>query len=403
MSPSPADGVRFDLALPARVWFGAGRAADIPVATADMASRVFVTTGSDPGRHRSLLHEMADVGLRVETFPAAGEPTVEVARAATERAREHGSEAVVAIGGGSTLDLGKAVAMLLANGGDPLDYLEVIGRGNPITEPSRPLLLAPTTAGSGSEVTSNAVLGSPEHRVKVSLRSPLMLARLAVVDPLLTLGAPPATTAASGLDALTQCLEPYVSRMANPASDAFARAGLARAARALRRVVADGSDVSAREDMAVGSLMGGLALSNAKLGAVHGIAGPFGGMFDSPHGAVCAALLAPVMSANVRAMRERDADSPALPRYRELARVLTGDPGATFEDGLAWVRGTVDALGVPGLSTYGLQLGTGPGDADSADLTDLVTRSLRSSSMKGNPITLTREETADVVRSAAAW
>ena len=363
-----------------------------------MATRVFLCTGSDPGRHRSLLESMAEVGLSVQTYSASGEPTIDVARAATEAAREHRSAAVVAIGGGSILDLAKAVAMLLANGGDPMDYIEVIGRGAPIARRSVPLVLTPTTAGSGSEVTSNAVLGSPEHRVKVSLRSPLMLAHLAVVDPLLTLSAPPATSAASGLDALTQCLEPYVSRMANPVSDAFATQGLRRGARSLLPVLADGSDVSAREGMALCSLMGGLALSNAKLGAAHGIAGPFGGMFDSPHGAVCAALLGPVMDVNIRAMRERDADNPALARYDEVARLLTDDPAATAEDAVRWVRSLVAQLKVPGLATYGFQPGPG---GDGPELHDLVARSLRSSSMKGNPVTLTEGEVAEVVRAAA--
>src|SRR5207245_3337075 len=163
-------------------------------------------------------------------------------------AREHGADVVAAVGGGSVIDLGKAVAMLLGNGGDPLDYLEVIGAGRKITRPSVPLVAVPTTAGTGAEVTANAVLASPAHRVKASLRSPTMLPRVALVDPLLTLGCPPHVTAVSGLDALTQCLEPLVSVRANPVTDGLSREGLRRAGRGLRRAHADGSDTGARTD-----------------------------------------------------------------------------------------------------------------------------------------------------------
>jgi alcohol dehydrogenase class IV len=308
-----------------------------------------------------------------------GEPTVDSARAAVAAAREFGADVVVGIGGGSPLDLGKAVAVLLANGGDPLDYLEVVGRGQPFTRPAVPCVAVPTTAGTGSEVTANAVLTSPEHRVKASLRSPLMLPRVALVDPLLTLGCPPAVTASSGLDALTQCLEPYVSVRGNPVTDGLAREGLRRAGRSLRRAYADGSDVDARTDMALCSLLGGLALANAKLGAVHGFASAIGGVADVPHGLACAALLVPVTAANI----SRCEGQPVLQRYVDVARLLTGDPAATELDGLAWLRGTVVRLNVPRLSDYGL----GPGDADA-----IVARAAKAGSTQGNPVVLTEEE-----------
>jgi alcohol dehydrogenase class IV len=209
-------------------------------------------------------------------------------------------------------------------------------------------------------VTRNAVLGSPEHRVKVSLRSPLMLPRLAVVDPELTYHLPPAITASTGLDALTQVLEPYVSNKPNPLVDSLCREGLRRAARSLRRAYEHSDDPPAREDMAVVSLFGGLALANAKLGAVHGFAGPFGGMFSAPHGAICAALLPHVMAVNVQALRDRQPESEALQRYNEVAQILTGRPGAVAADGVAWVQALVQALHVPGLATYGLTPGDFP-------------------------------------------
>ena len=340
---------------------------------ASLGTRALVCTGSDPDRHAALLDTLT-VPFRVS--PVDGEPTVDAARSATAAAREYGADVVVAIGGGSPLDLGKAVAVLLANGGDPLDYLEVVGRGQPFTRPAVPGVAVPTTAGTGSEVTANAVLASPEHRVKASLRSPLMLPRVALVDPLLTLGCPPGVTASSGLDALTQCLEPYVSVRANPVTDGLAREGLRRAGRSLRRAYADGSDVDARTDMALCSLLGGLALANAKLGAVHGFASAIGAAADVPHGLACAALLVPVTAANISRCED-------VQRYVDVARLLTGDPAATEVDGLAWLRETVALLNVPPLSEYGL----GPADADA-----IVARAATAGSTQGNPVVLTDEE-----------
>lgn len=193
----------------------------------------------------------------------------------------------------------------MANGGDPLDYAEVIGHGRPLERRSLPLIAIPTTAGTGAEVTRNAVIGSPEHRVKVSLRSPLMLPEVAIVDPELTRDLPPALTASTGLDALTQLIEPLVSCRTNPLTDALCRSGIQRAARSLRRAVEHGEDLVAREDMSLASLFSGLALANAALGAVHGLTGPLGGMFEASHGALCASLLPAVMEANVRALRHR--------------------------------------------------------------------------------------------------
>src|SRR5262252_1129731 len=336
---------------------GAGRAADLPGVLAGLGSRVLVCTGADPARHDALL---AGLELPAAVFPVAGEPTVDLARAGAAAAREHGADVVVAIGGGSVIDLGKAVAILLGNGGDPLDYLEVVGAGKKITRPAVPCVAVPTTAGTGAEVTANAVLASPAHRLKASLRSPLMIPRVALVDPQLTVSCPPPVTAASGLDALTQCLEPFVSVRANPLTDGLAAEGLRRAAAGLRAAYADGGDLGARADMAMCSLLGGMALANAKLGAVHGLAGVVGGTAAVPHGVACAALLAPVVEANVRALRSGQPGGPALDRYAEAARLLTGSPAASVDDGLAWIRETVSLLAVPGLAAFGI----GPEHAD---------------------------------------
>jgi alcohol dehydrogenase class IV len=267
----------------------------------------------------------------------------------------------------------------------------VIGAGKPIVQPAAPHIAIPTTAGTGAEVTRNAVLESPEHRVKVSLRSPLMLPRVALVDPELTRRLPPALTASTGLDALTQLIEPYVSVAANPLTDALCLEGLKRAGRALRQAYEHGDDAAAREDMALASLFGGLALANAKLGAVHGFAGVLGGMFHAPHGAICACLLPHVMAANGRALQERQPDSPALSRYAEIARVLTGNPQAGAGDGIAWVQALVAALQVPPLSAYGVTRQAVPA---------VVEQTALASSTKGNPVELTPDELAAILTRA---
>ncbi len=377
---TPEAGATFEFATATRIVFGAGRAAGLPALVAGLGSRALVCTGSRPDRHAGLI---AALGTPTAVFAVPGEPTVDTARAAAAAAREHGADVVVAIGGGSAIDLGKAVAALLVSGADPLDHLEIVGRGLPVTAPTAPLVAVPTTAGTGSEVTSNAVLAVPEHGLKASLRSPLMLPRVALVDPLLTLGCPPAVTAASGLDALTQCLEPFVSIRANSLTDGFAREGLRRASTGLRQAYSDGGDLAARTDMALCGLLGGLALANAKLGAVHGLAGVVGGAVDAPHGMACAALLAPVVEANLHALRTRRPDSPALARYAAAARLLTGYPQASAADGVAWIRETVTALGVPPLRAYGLR-------ADDAD--QIAAKAARASSTQGNPVPLDGDE-----------
>jgi alcohol dehydrogenase class IV len=380
--------VSFEFATAGRIVVGPGRAQELPGVLASLGSRVLVVTGADPARHGGLL---ASFRLPAAVFPVSAEPTVELARAAVAAARQHGADVIAAIGGGSVIDTGKAAAMLLGNGGDPLDYLEVVGSGQPITQPSVPCVAVPTTAGTGAEVTANAVLAVPSHRVKASLRSPLMIPRVALVDPLLTVSCPPPVTAASGLDALTQCLEPFVSAQATPLTDGLAREGLRRAGSGLRAAYADGSDVAARSEMAVCSLLGGISLANAKLGAVHGLAGVIGGTADVPHGMACAALLAPVIEANVRAARSVPSAAGVLERYTEAARLLTGQSAAVIGDGLAWIRETLTLLSVPGLATFGLR----PQQAD-----DIAAQALVSSSMKGNPVPLSQADLKAIVLQA---
>jgi len=280
---------------------------------------------------------------------------------------------------------------LSTNGGEPLEFLETVGKGRAITVPSLPFIAVPTTAGTGSEVTRNAVLGSPEHGVKASLRSPLMLARVAVVDHELTYGLPSAITAYTGLDALTQLIEPYVSSRENPLVDAICIEGIRRVASALRRAYHNGSDQDARRDMSLGSLFGGLALANAGLGVVHGFAAPLGGQWKAPHGALCAALLPHGMAANVAALRARAPQHPVLERYANIACLLTGRNGASAQDGIDWVCALCTELNIPALRVWGIT---------AADLAGVVEKAGKASSMQANSLPLTEEELMAVVRAA---
>jgi alcohol dehydrogenase class IV len=384
--------MHFEFATATRIIFGTGVLHEAGALAKEFGSRALVVTGRDSSRAEKLLALLRAAGVDTKTFSVAGEPELSTVEQGTELAKTGRCELVIGFGGGSVLDTAKAIAAMLSNDGGLLDYVEIIGRSQALTKPSVPFVAIPTTAGTGAEVTRNAVLASPEHKVKVSLRSPLMLAKVALIDPELTYNLPPALTASTGLDALTQLIEPFVCLRANPLTDGLCMEGLRRAARSLRVAFNDGQNKSAREDMATASLFGGLALANAGLGAVHGFAGPMGGMFPAaPHGAICAALLPHVVSTNIAALRRRTPDSGALRRYEEVARLLTGDTSATADDGVKWVRQLTGDLEIPRLGTYGIK---------SEHVTDLVKKATQASSMKANPIVLTPGELADTLRQA---
>jgi alcohol dehydrogenase class IV len=384
--------MQFEFATADRIIFGIGSVAQVIPAAAEHGSRAFLVHGRSVERSAPVRDGLAAAGLEPVGFAVDAEPTTDLLLDACSRAREAKCNVVVGVGGGSVLDTAKAVSALLTNRGDLFDYLEVIGRGQSLQARAAPCIAVPTTAGTGAEVTRNAVLDVPGKGVKVSLRSPLMLPALAVVDPALTLGVPPALTSSTGLDAFTQLLEAYVSNRANPITHALCREGLARAARSLRAAFENGNDLAAREDMSLASLFGGLALANAKLGAVHGFAGPLGGMLHAPHGAVCAALLPHTVAMNVRALQDRDPANPALLRYEEVARLLCGRAKAGADDAAEWIARLCRDLAVPSLADLGM----------SPDLFDeAIAKAQRSSSMKGNPIELTPPE-LEILLAAAS-
>jgi len=382
--------VAFEFATAGRIVFGSGSCASVGGIVAEQGRRVLVVGGASRRHDAWLLPLLDAAGLPHVAFGITGEPTVELVRAGAEAAKQAAADVILGIGGGSAIDAAKAIAALTTQPADLLEYLEVIGRGRPLDAAPLPCVAVPTTAGTGAEVTRNAVLGSLDARVKASLRSPAMLPRAAIVDPELTLSLPGHVTAATGLDALTQLIEPFVSRKANPLTDGFCRTGLPQVRQALRAAWEHPEDLAAREAMCLASLCGGLALANAALGAVHGLAGPIGGMVSAPHGAVCAILLPGVMEANIRALRQRG-DVAVLERYREVARLLTADPAAEPEAGVAWVRHLFMDLEVPTLSAHRMTR---------EHIPEVVAKARRASSMKGNPVVLDDDTLTGIVRDA---
>jgi len=381
----------FDFATPRRIVFGAGTLRGAGRAIKIGGGRPLVVTGKNVQRAEPLLKILSENQVESATFPVASEPEIQTVRDGVALAKKKNCDCVICIGGGSAIDAGKAIAIMMTNEGDVLDYVEIIGHRKVLQKPPVRVLAIPTTAGTGSEVTRNAVLASPEHRLKVSLRSSMMIPRVALVDPELTYDLPPSLTASTGLDALTQLIEPYVCLRANPMTDALCVDGIRRVARSLRRAFDNGRDTKAREEMALASLYGGIALANAGLGAVHGFAGPIGGMFSAPHGEICAALLPHVMEMNLRALRERDPDSYAINRYHFVARLFTGNRQATADAGIEWVRELINHFKLPRLGTHGIK----PQHADK-----IVEHAQAASSMKANPIELTPEELKRVLLAA---
>jgi alcohol dehydrogenase class IV len=383
--------MQFEFATGGRIIFGLGVLQHLGDFLGELGPRIMVVTGSDPNRGRPLAELVAKCGVAQVEFRITGEPTIGLIDRGIRLARDSNATGIIGFGGGSVIDSAKAIAGLANNRGDVSDYLEVIGKGKSLEVPALPLCAIPTTAGTGAEVTKHAVLGSPEHRMKASLRSPILLPRLVLVDPETTVPLPPAVTASTGMDALTQLIEPYVSVRANPITDALCLSGITRVARGLPRAFHDGGDRSARTDMSLASLFGGMALANAGLGAVHGFAAPIGGMFDAPHGAICAALLPHVMDINIRALRHRMSESDALRRYDFLGPLLTKKTTAQADDAVHWVRDLCRTLHVKPLGEFGIR---------EEDTQVLVEKARQANSMKANPISLDVEELTEILRAA---
>lgn len=389
----------FEFCTVGRIIFGRGSSARLGELTAEFGRSVLVITNAGDlgsgGPADDLAGLLAAADMQHVFLRQRGEPQIADVDRALEQARQAECDVVIGLGGGSAMDTAKAVAGLLTNGGSPIDYMEVIGQGRKITKPAAPWIAVPTTAGTGAEVTRNAVLACREKHFKASIRSPHLLARLVVVDPQLGVGVRPEITARAGMDALCQLIESYTSNGARPVTDALAMDGISRAAAALPGVFADGADLDAREEMATAALLSGITLTNAGLGAVHGFAAPLGANFAVPHGTVCAALLPHVMEANVRALRDLSADHPVLSRYAAIGRVLTGGTDLAAPEAVeAGIRHVVDLvrdLGIGPLGQFGVTQDR---------IGEMVALAAKSSSMRYNPVELSREVLAEVLQKA---
>ena len=386
--------MRYEFATAQRIIVGPGSSVELADSVRVMGGHALLVLGrgmaARGGPAAALAVQLAELGLIAASYPVAGEPQIIDVEDGARLARAAGCDLVIGIGGGSVLDTAKAIAALATNAGGALDYLEVVGAGRPLEHAALPVIAVPTTAGTGSEVTRNAVVAATEQRVKASIRHASLLPRLALIDSTLTHDLPPSVTAASGLDALTQLIEPYVSRRAQPIADGLCLEGLARVAWALRRAYHTPGDAAAREAMSSASLFGGMALANAGLGAVHGIAAPLGGAYAAPHGAVCAALLPHVTAMNIQALRRRDPAGPALARYARVAVALLG-PGAALDDLVPMLRELVAELHIPQLATYGLT---------AAGVAELASAAANASSTRANPIDLEQGELEEAITAA---
>ncbi len=393
--------MKFEFATSNKVVFGRGVLRQIGSLTNSFGRKPLFVTGSDPDRLAPVMERLSDAGQTVILFPVSGEPTVDYVMEGLEKAKSAGCDWVIAMGGGSVVDAGKAIAGLMNNPGDPLNYLEVVGKGDPLENPSAPFVAVPTTSGTGAEVTRNAVLSVPEERFKVSLRSPFLLPQLAVIDPEWTHSVPQYVKACSGLDALTQLLEPWVGCRGNWMTDAFCWEGLTHFRDSFRTMMEDPESEIAHDRMAMASLLSGMALANSGLGVIHGFAAPLGGMYNAPHGAICARLSGPGCRANIKRLQsdlessqERDVSGglrKPLERYQQAARLLLKDSQATEKDLVEWLEDLSEWAEIPRLKDLGVK---------QVEFSDIAEKALRSGSMKGNPVELPKSVLVEILESA---
>ena len=383
--------MRFEFATAARIIFGPGKVSEAVTIAPELGKCACLVTGSSIERAGFLIEQLDEKKIKFVTFSVTGEPTTIIAKAGIDMARKANCDFVISIGGGSVLDTGKAIAAMLTNHGELEDYLEVVGKGQPLVNKAAAHIAIPTTAGTGAEVTKNSVLGVPEKRVKVSMRSAFMIPSIAIIDPLLTYSMSPFVTAYTGLDALTQLIEAFVSIKSNPLTDGICMEGIAAAGLSLQKAYENGNDDKAREDMSLAGLFGGLVLANSGLGAVHGFAGPLGGMISVAHGAICASLLPFVMEINIQALQKREPDSRYLERYNTIAQILTNKSNAQATDAVEWLHNICSALQIPSLEKLGLK---------ERDFPSAIDKAHKSSSMKGNPIQLTDDELYEILKKA---
>ena len=375
--------MNFNFSAPQQIIFGNGRIGDLTFIMRDIGDRAFIVRYHSGSGFPALVRTLEENYVKWIEFEVRQEPNLALVTDAVAVAQKYECNFVVSIGGGSVIDTGKIVSVMQTNHGSIMDYLEVVGKGKTLENPAIPHIAIPTTAGTGTEVTRNAVLDIPEKKTKVSMRSDYLFPKIACVDPELTISVPPTTTAFSGMDAFSQVIEPFVSKRKNYLTDMFCRDGIRLASDYLIRAYHDGEDRVSRTMMSGVSLLGGLCLTNSGLGAIHGFAGPIGGMFHIPHGAICASLLPSVMEMNINALRRRDSINETVNSYKEIIQIVTKNPDSTIEEGIEWFKELNLKLQIPSLAGLGI---------NKKDFSEIIERAVQSNSMKTNPIQLTRDE-----------
>ncbi|MFX0184119.1 MAG: iron-containing alcohol dehydrogenase [Candidatus Hodarchaeota archaeon] len=379
--------MQFEFLATPRIFFGVKQFQNIGSLVKEFGSRLFVVASGSalnaPETRETLTVSILKHDIEFDTFLIKGEPTVGVIDSGVRKAEDFKADAIMGLGGGSVIDGCKAIAGLFTNGGLAKDYMEVIGKGSVITRPSLPIIAVPTTAGTGSEVTKNAVILAKEEQFKASIRSPFLIPKIAIVDPTLMVTVPSSVTASCGMDALTQLIEAYTSNKAHPMTDALAVLGIKKVANSLLSVYRDGRLLEAREDMALASLISGICLANAGLGAVHGFASPMGGL-NIPHGVICSALLAPTIETNISELKKSKAKNDlTLEKYTRLAEIISNKPFSSMETAheaiVGFMKTLTQELNIPKLSEFGVT---------ESDIPMIVEKAKRASSMKYNPISL---------------
>ncbi len=379
--------MQFDFLPIPRINFGLHKFQDVRSFILEFGSRVFIvasesTLNKNPVLKKILLNSTSELGYESLIYFIKGEPTIEIIDSGVEEAKEFKSDVILGIGGGSVLDSAKAIAGLVTNGGSALDYMEVIGKGLSISKPPLPIIVAPTTAGTGSEVTKNAVIFAKDDKLKASIRSLLLIPKIAIIDPILMLSVPSNVTATCGMDALTQLIEAYTSNMAHPFTDTLAMLGIQKALKSLPIAYQNGQSYEAREDMALAALLSGICLANVGLGAVHGFASPMGGL-NIPHGVICSVLLAPTIEVNIKELKSKSPNSAVLAKYSRIGRIISGQSSSTQEEDheilIEYLKKLTQDLKIPSLSEYGV---------NESDIPSIVEKAREASSMRYNPITL---------------
>jgi alcohol dehydrogenase class IV len=382
-----SDMTPFSFQTAGKILFGRGQADQAHDLVARFGTHVLVVRGRSVPFVHQFCARLRNAGCAVSEVVATQEPTLADVQSAVDLGRAKAVNVIVSIGGGSVIDLGKAAAALIPSSSPALEHLEIVGNARPLSAPPLPFIALPTTSGTGAEVTKNAVIGVPDQGRKVSLRDDRMFPILAIIDPALTDNTPRSVTLASGLDAITQVIEPYLSRRANPMTDAICRQAIPLGLAALARLI-DGEDRAARDQLAYTSLIGGVALSNAGLGAVHGLAGVIGGQSAAPHGVICGRLLGPILRLNFDSAVAGGTD---LTRYHEIKTHLATCFGLDRETAFKDLPEKLDQLGLPRLGTW---------LADTSDLAAMANQANSSSSMKSNPVFIEPEGLVQAIRGA---